>query len=33
VLLISILDVVHPSFEENSVSELSVFCRVVTRSA
>jgi hypothetical protein len=31
-LLISVLDALRPSFEENSVSELSVFCRVITRS-
>jgi hypothetical protein len=31
VLLISILDALRPSFEENSVSELVVFCRVVAR--
>jgi hypothetical protein len=32
VLLISILDALRPSFEDNSVSELVVFCRVVARS-
>jgi hypothetical protein len=31
-LLISILDALRPSFEDNSVSELVVFCRVVARS-
>jgi hypothetical protein len=31
-LLISVLDALRPSFEENSVSELVVFCRVVARS-
>jgi hypothetical protein len=32
VLLISVLDALRPSFEDNSVSELVVFCRVVARS-
>jgi hypothetical protein len=32
VLLISILDALCLSFEDNSVSELVVFCRVVARS-
>jgi hypothetical protein len=31
-LLISILDALRPSFEDNSASELVVFCRVVARS-
>jgi hypothetical protein len=32
VLLISVLDALHPSFEDNSVSELVVFYRAVARS-
>jgi hypothetical protein len=32
VLLISVLDALRPSFEDNSVSELVVFCRVIARS-
>jgi hypothetical protein len=32
VLLISVLDALRPSFEDNSVSELVVFYRVVARS-
>jgi hypothetical protein len=31
-LLVSVLDALHPSFEDNSVSEFVVFCRVVARS-
>jgi hypothetical protein len=31
VLLIFVLDALRPSFEENSVSELVVFCGVVAR--
>jgi hypothetical protein len=31
-LLISVLGALRPSFEENSVSELVVLCRVVARS-
>jgi hypothetical protein len=33
VLLISVLDALRPSFKENSVSELIVFCHVVARSS
>jgi hypothetical protein len=32
VLMISVLDALRPSFEDNSVSELVVFCHVLARS-